>query len=166
MGTPQSIAYGRRRTLYLYPSWSMGTQVHGVSDVIEETSEFVAAKILQMRQVLDNMSVVRRQAWDRAVFLRPALSEDQQLYLMCLRARHFCDDDAASLLVAYFQAKLDLFGDDLSIHRITWDDVSGGGCPVSKLAQTINSSSPICPIADRARTQYFSVRCISLLAEE
>jgi len=52
---------------------------------------------------------------------------------MFLRARRFEPDDAAILLAAYFQAKRDLFGDDVLIHRITWDDVRfhyfvGGVC--------------------------------------
>jgi len=98
--------------------------IHGVSDVIEETPDFVKDNIIQVREAVMRLSPRQRQAWDRAVFLRPSLSEDERLYLMCLRARHFRPDDAASLLAAYFRSKLDLFGEELLIHRITWNDVS------------------------------------------
>ena len=99
--------------------------IHGVSDVIEETEELVACSIAQMKEAVINLPVRLRQAWDRAVFLRPALSEDRKLYLMCLRARQFRPEEAAVLLIAHFRSKRDLFGDDLLIHRITWQDVSG-----------------------------------------
>jgi hypothetical protein len=42
-----------------------------------------------------------------------------------LRARRFRPLEAAMLLTAYFREKRDLFGDELLIHRITWQDVSG-----------------------------------------
>ena len=98
--------------------------IHGVSDVIEETEEMVAQSIAQMKEAVERVSVRDRQAWDRAVFLRPTLSEDRKLHMMCLRARRFRPLEAAMLLIAYFRAKRDLFGDDLLVHRITWQDVS------------------------------------------
>jgi len=102
---------------------AMEADIHGVNDVIEETPEFMTDKIKKMRQALDFVNPRRRQAWDRAAFLRPGLAEDRSMHLMFLRARRFRPDDAAEMMVAYFQAKRDLFGDDLLIHRITWDDV-------------------------------------------
>jgi len=56
-------------------------------------------------------------------FLRPALTEDRSMFLMFLRARRFRPIDAAVLLAVCFEAKRDLFGDEILIHRITWDDV-------------------------------------------
>lgn len=108
---------------------AMEADIHGVSDIIKETPEFVQDNIVQMQQALATLNGRQRQAWDRAVFLRPALANDQELHLMCLRARRFRPHDAAVLLAAYFRSKLDLFGDDLLIHRITWNDVGspGGG---------------------------------------
>jgi len=103
---------------------AMEDDIHGVSDIIEETPEFVKEKIIEMREELNKLSSRKRHAWDRASFLRPSLSEDERLYLMCLRARRFRPDDAASLLAAYYGAKLDLFGENLLPHRITWNDVS------------------------------------------
>jgi len=102
---------------------AMEADIHGVSDIIKETPEFLKEHISQMQEELSKLNP-RRQAWDRAVFLRPSLAEDQRLYIMCLRARRFRPHDSALLLAAYFRAKLDLFGDELLIHRITWNDVS------------------------------------------
>lgn len=103
---------------------AMEEDIHGVSSVIEETPDFLNEQITQMQKALLNMCPQRRHAWGRAMFLRPSLGEDQRLYVMCLRARRFRPEDAALLLAAYFRAKLDLFGDELLIHRITWNDVS------------------------------------------
>jgi len=98
--------------------------IHGVADLIEETPEFVTKKIAEMQASLAILDSVQRQALDRAFFLRPTLSEDRGFHLMCLRARQFRPYDAAVLMAKYFKAKRDLFGDDLLVHRITWNDVS------------------------------------------
>jgi len=102
---------------------AMEEDIHGAGNVIEETPEFVTEKIEKMREALDHMNMKRRQAWERAVFLRPALNGDRNLHLTFLRARRYRPDDAATLMAAYYQTKRDLFGDDLLIHRITWNDV-------------------------------------------
>jgi len=97
--------------------------IHGVAEDIQETPEFIADRIGAIRQALTEVNSAERQAWDRAVFLRPALDEDQSLYLLFLRARQFRAVDAAVLMTSYFRAKRDLWGEDLLIHRITWDHV-------------------------------------------
>jgi hypothetical protein len=102
---------------------AMEEDIHGVRDVVHETEELVASKMKEMIDALAKLSSRERQAWDRAVFLRPALSRERKLHLMCLRARRFRTVEAAKLLAAYFRAKRDLFGDELLVHRITWQDV-------------------------------------------
>jgi hypothetical protein len=102
---------------------AMEEDIHGVRDVVHETEELVASKMKEMIEALAKLSSRERQAWDRAVFLRPALSRERKLHLMCLRARRFRTVEAAKLLAAYFRAKRDLFGDELLVHRITWQDV-------------------------------------------
>jgi hypothetical protein len=103
---------------------AMEEDIHGVSDVVHETEELIASTMKGMIEALAKLSSRERQAWDRAVFLRPALAQDRKLHLMCLRARRFRTLEAAKLLAAYFRAKRDLFGDELLVHRITWQDVS------------------------------------------
>ncbi len=110
-------------TLTFEERQAMEEDIHGVSDVVPETEEFVATKMNRMVEALAKLSSRERQAWDRAVFLRPALAQDRKLHLMCLRARRFRTLEAAKLLAAYFRAKRDLFGDELLVHRITWQDV-------------------------------------------
>jgi len=103
---------------------NMEEDIHSVADVIEETTEFVTQKIEEMKVILDmKFTSKQKLAWDRAVFLRPTFIDDRRFYLMFLRARRFRSHDAATAMVAYFEAKRDLWGDDLLIHRITWNDV-------------------------------------------
>jgi len=105
--------------------------IHGVAEAIEETPELITHKMEAMRQALARLNSQQRQALDRAFFFRPALSQDQGLHLMFLRARRFHADNAALSMAAYFQATRDLFGDDLLVQRITWNDVCillGVGC--------------------------------------
>jgi len=97
--------------------------IHGVADKIEETPEFIAKKVEEMVEAMAKLNTRQQQALDRAVFLRPSLAEGVNFHLIFLRARRFRPVDAAKLMGAYFQGKRDLFGDDLLIHRITWDDV-------------------------------------------
>jgi len=54
--------------------------IHGVSDVIKETPDFVTEKIEEMKQALAKVNSQQRQAWDRAVFLRPAFAEDVRFH--------------------------------------------------------------------------------------
>jgi len=126
-----------------------------------------------MRQALDRVNSRRKQAWDRAVFLRPGLNEDRSMYLMFLRARRFEPTDAAELMVAYFQAKRDLFGDDLLIHRITWSDVCTSVvivlvllhlmCMVKILRwlyRVLTHPSPSLIVAYGERTRHFPLWCL------
>jgi len=102
---------------------AMEEDIHGVSDVIEETPDFVIEKIEAMKVALRGLNPQQRQAWDRAVFLRPPLAEDRRFHLIFLRARRFQAHDAAVLMATYMRVKRDLWGDDLLIHRITWDNI-------------------------------------------
>lgn len=102
---------------------AMEEDIHGVSPIIAETDEFVAAKIQQLNAHIDVISPREREAWDRAVFLRPSLEHDKSLCLLCLRARQFRPFEAAKALINMFEDKLRLFGDALLVQRITWNDV-------------------------------------------
>jgi hypothetical protein len=98
--------------------------IHGVADRIEETEEFFQSILSQMREALDLIPSNLRQAWDRAVFLRPSLATDRQLHLVYLRALRFDAARAGASLVAYFEKKLKYFGEELLIQRITWQDLT------------------------------------------
>lgn len=98
--------------------------IHGVADRIEETEDFLKSKLSELRDVLASIPAHSRSAWDRAVFLRPGLSNDRQLHLTFLRALHFDSGAAATRLVRHLENKRNYFGDDLLIHRITWNDLN------------------------------------------
>jgi len=102
----------------------MEEDIHGVADMIEETETFIREKMDEMWAALDVMSETKKVAWDRAVFLRPSFAKDRSLHLMFLRAARFDIQRAAEALVMRFEWKKRLFGDDLLIHRITWQDLT------------------------------------------
>lgn len=99
--------------------------IHGVSNVIPETDEFVDAKIKELKESLKNMPrSANRIAWDRACFLRPSLETDRAHYLMFLRARRFVAFDAATLLLKFYEIKEELWGESMVMQRITWRDLN------------------------------------------
>ena len=97
--------------------------IHGAADSIEETDDLVRSKLSQMREGLNRIPSNFRQAWDRAVFLRPSLSTDDPLHLLYLRALRFDTARAGKRMVAFFEDKLKHFGDTLLVQRITWRDL-------------------------------------------
>lgn len=103
---------------------AMEEDIHGVSGVIPETEEFVETKIKEMNGHIAKTSPREKQAWERAVYLRPSLQQDKALRLLCLRARRFQSEEAAKALITMFEDKQLYFGEDLVLQRITWDDVS------------------------------------------
>ena len=103
----------------------MEEEIHGIADeVVEETENFLHSKLDRMRECLVNVPTAEREAWETAIFLRPALSRDDKLHLQWLRAARYDCYKAASLMLAYFRDKNKWFGSDLIVRRITWDDVS------------------------------------------
>lgn len=102
--------------------------IHLVADRVKETDEFVQSKIQEMMTVLKGLTRKRfgRDAWDKAVFLRPSLAVDQRHYLMCLRFKAYDPYDAATALLKFYETKHQLWdGDDMCLcRRIMWDDLS------------------------------------------
>ena len=118
-------------------------EVHGVGNtVIEETFERVLEALKSLRE--DYLSGKRktlttgsppnsspdfshqephilsakRDAYDRAVFLRPMLEQDDKFHLMFLRAQRFSPYMAAQHMFLHFQHKQALFGDELLTQRL------------------------------------------------
>lgn len=65
----------------------------------------------------------RRKAFERAVFLRPSLENDDNMLLMFLRADRYDATSAAKRLLLHFEHKLELFGDAKLPKKITLDDL-------------------------------------------
>lgn len=99
-------------------------EIHGVVEVIPETPEFIDSKIKDMVESLEYIPSHEKDAWQRAVFLRPSLAHDRRWFLTCLRARRFKPREAARLLANYYENKRKLFGDELLPHRVTWKDLT------------------------------------------
>lgn len=100
--------------------------IHLASGHANETEEFVTRKVKELIDVMSNHSKkrVQRDAWDRAVFLRPALAKDRDHYLVFLRAKNFDVYDAAMLLFKFYELKRKLWGDEPLARCIGWDDLS------------------------------------------
>ena len=123
-------------------------EIHGVGNsVVEETVERVQEALKKLREdylsnqnhnfmtvSTDNAADVshqhksshssKREAYDRAVFLRPMLAKDDKLHLMFLRAQRFDPCRAAQHIFLYFENKRALFGDKLLTQKITLKDLT------------------------------------------
>lgn len=103
----------------------MEEEIHGVSDTISETPELLDTKIAEMKECIGKVpNGETRAAWDRAVFLRPALALDRDHFIMFLRAKRYLPMEAATLLLGFYSLKRELYRDDLLIHRICWTDLT------------------------------------------
>lgn len=101
--------------------------VHLASGQVKETEEFVTTKVKELIDVINNHSKkrVQRDAWDRAVFLRPALAKDRDHHLAFLRAKNYDAYDAAMQLFKFYETKRRLWwGDEKLARRIGWSDLS------------------------------------------
>lgn len=98
-------------------------EIHGIATIIDETPDIVASSLHQMRQELALIPRRKRGALDRAMFLRPSLTTDDNFHLMFLRACRFDPKGAATKMHRYFTNKLELFGEDKLTKTITLDDL-------------------------------------------
>ena len=108
--------------------------IHGISDVIEETAEFVQQSIEQFDSEIIKLrkrharitSSTFAVAYEKALFLNPRLvQQDTNFKLLFLRGDAFNAEKAASRMMLFFTTKLELFGlDKLTKQPITLDDLS------------------------------------------
>jgi len=99
-------------------------EVHGMSNITEETPEFVQNSLENLRNKIKLLPRRSRKALDRAIFLRPDIMTDDTLYLFFLRGARFDAATAASLMAQHFESKLVLFG-DIKLPKITLDHALG-----------------------------------------
>lgn len=104
----------------------LAEEIHGVSDVPTETPSLVQQKIQDMHEAMKNIpkSTAYRDAWDRAVYLRPSLATDVDHLLMFLRTRRYDPFDAANWMLKYYDSKRQLWGDGVVPNKLTWDDLT------------------------------------------
>jgi hypothetical protein len=98
-------------------------EIHGVADIIEETPELVASSLARMRKEMAAIPKRRRRTLDRAFFLKPSLVTDDSFHLMFLRAERFDTFKAAAKMNRHFNHKLELWGEEKLVKRITLDDL-------------------------------------------
>ena len=117
---------------------AIAEEIHGVGNtVIDETVDRVLEALKSLREDylssnhsphLSNQNPpslpVKRDAYDRAVFLRPNLEKDDKFHLMFLRAQRFNPRMAAHHMFLYFENKRVLFGDELLTQKITLKDLT------------------------------------------
>lgn len=95
--------------------------VHGVSDVIREDPYFVR-KCFQDLQ-LEILKIREKAAYDLALQKDESYVNDERLRLMFLRAESFDPTTAATRMVSFFEAKLDLFGPESIARDIRMSDL-------------------------------------------
>lgn len=116
-----SLSFNERQTI--------SEEIHGVSGEITETPEFAEKGLSALRKIIDKVpsggkAANVRRAFDRALFLRPSMQNDDRFLLMFLRAQRFDVNNAASLLFLYFEQKLELFGEYVLCRKIMLPDLT------------------------------------------
>jgi hypothetical protein len=95
--------------------------LHGVTQVHEESPECVASQVEQLKQEIKKIR--GKSAYDKALFLCPKYTDDPKFYLMFLRAENYNIRLAAHRMVLHFKHKLDLFGVEKLAQAITMEDL-------------------------------------------
>ena len=117
--------------------------VHGVSNVVEETPEFVARRLEDL-----NVNICKtrdKAAYDLAEALNKEFVQDRRLRLQFLRSCAFDASWAADRMVRHFEVKQSLFGSDKLAKEITLEDFSK-----EDIACLESGFGTILPLRDRA----------------
>lgn len=96
-------------------------EIHGVSEVIEETEELIQRSLAEMEQELRR--IPEKPDYEEAMRRCPGYVEDRRFRLMFLRAKHFNTKEAAALLTRYLKGKRELFGDATLCRRVCYSDL-------------------------------------------
>jgi hypothetical protein len=110
--------------------------LHGVAEIANETAEMMRYKVAELTRILpmttssllvgnDALLGVEKyevDAFQTALRLSPDYVE--QLKIPCLRSDRYDVRDAATRIVRHFGRKLELFGPDLLVRDVRFDDLS------------------------------------------
>jgi hypothetical protein len=96
------------------------SDVHGVSDVVEETQDFVAERLAGLESALANID--SKPAYDQAKQQDPDFVSNHDFLLKFLRADNFDPPKAAQRMIKYLDAKLVMFGPVRLAKKITLND--------------------------------------------
>jgi hypothetical protein len=111
VGDPMALMAKEMNRLSLQEREQAYEDLHGVSAMVNETPELIAAALQLMEHHL--RSIRHKPAYNLAEANREEYVEDAKLRLMFLRAERFDVEKAANRLVQWLKWKLDLFGEEL-----------------------------------------------------
>ncbi|CAJ1965017.1 unnamed protein product [Cylindrotheca closterium] len=95
--------------------------VHGIPDLVAETPELIQKSLLELQHEIDMLP--DKKAYSFAARVDAKYVQDRDFCLACLRCEKFDCQKAAIRIIRHFQMKLDLFGVDKLVMRITQDDL-------------------------------------------
>mmetsp|Transcript_13007 Transcript_13007/g.20941 ORF Transcript_13007/g.20941 Transcript_13007/m.20941 type:complete len:477 (+) Transcript_13007:249-1679(+) len=97
-------------------------EIHGVAKTVEEDPKFVEEKLESLEGELKKIK--DKTAYERALFLSPRYVRDPLFRKMFLRADSFDVRKAAARMINYFQYKMELFGEEKLVKKITLEDLT------------------------------------------
>jgi hypothetical protein len=98
-------------------------EIHGVTERTEEDPIVVEEKMISLEKEIKQIKL-NKAAYERALFLSPRYVNDPEFRLMFLRADNFNAKNAANRMVNYFHYKLELFGEEKLVKKITLKDLT------------------------------------------
>jgi hypothetical protein len=96
--------------------------LHGIAEIPQEDPEMVARALGALEEDIQNIS--KKDAYETAHSMSPDYVRDPKFRLKFLRANKFDHKSAAQHLVAFFEAKMELFGSDKLTKDIKLKDLS------------------------------------------
>ena len=118
--------------------------LHGVSELPNETPEFIDDNLKAMGRVL-RTKFGGKHAYEMALFKDPGYVSDFNFQLMFLRATNWKPRAAAVRMLRFFNSKLQLFGEDLLVKNITQTDL-----PPDALKCLYSGYVQVLPFRDRS----------------
>jgi hypothetical protein len=100
------------------------SDIHGVSNTVEETPEFVKEKLAGLEAALEATSVENKSSYINAKEQNKDYVNNRDFRLTFLRADNFDTIKAARRLIQYLDRKLGLFGPERLTKTITLEDFS------------------------------------------
>lgn len=129
------ISIKERETVY--------EEIHGVVNPMEESLDFLEEVYASLESELKKIK--KKTAYDRALFLSPRYVNDPAFRLKFLRSTRFDAKRAAAKMAAFFESKLELFGEEKLVKRITLEDLDK-----EDLANLNNGTYHFLPLRDRS----------------
>ena len=118
-------------------------EIHGVAGSSAENPDNLEEITVNLEKEIQKIK--KKSAFDRALFLSPRYVNDPAFRLMFLRSTRFDPVKAAAKMVAFFGCKLELFGMEKLVKRITLQDLDE-----DDLAELTSGSFQFLPFRDQS----------------